>query len=203
MDNPNLFEQFLFEAPGDDPPDVPDDTGTETDTGPPDMPEDTGDDDMPDIGDGEDDADDGPPDIGDEDDYGGGDDEGYGGDEGGDENEEGKDENKDLHLDDKVSAVMNMTLYQRFLSLLNTISSHQSMINTNSDVLYTINPQAFNDNQKALSKLEENIRIYLTDLFVNENYSKNLLFFNKCLNLLKLLDDTFGRNIRKGVKDIE
>ena len=40
-----------------------------------------------------------------------------------------------------------------------------------------------------VKRLDENIRLYLKNSFINENYSKNLLFFNKCLNLLKLLND--------------
>ena len=52
-------------------------------------------------------------------------------------------------------------------------------------------------------QLDENIRLYLKDIFLNENYSKNLLFFNKCLNLLNILNKIFSQKIRKGIKDAE
>lgn len=104
----------------------------------------------------------------------------------------------DLGIDDKVSAIMNMNLYQRFISLLTSIGSQITSIKNNSDVLYTLSEDSV-DIVDSLKKLDENIRLYLKNTFINENYSKNLLFFNKCLNLLKLLNDVFDEKVRKGI----
>lgn len=194
----NIFEKFLFEAPGDEvppdmvdqaPPDVP--AGAENDE-PPDMPEEAP------LGDDTGDmaADDGPPDMPEdlgEDDFSG------------DMPEDGTDNPDDqlqnLGLDDKVSAIMNMNLYQRYLALLNTIGGQLTMIKNNSDMLYTLSADSL-DIIESLKKLDENIRLYLKNSFLNENYSKNLLFFNKCLNLLKLLNDVFDSDIKKGIHTI-
>ena len=132
----NIFERFLFEAPEDDippdmvdngPPDVPD--GAENDE-PPDLPEDDlgGDDagvsdDMPDM----------PDEFGEEDFN----DEGMSEDMP-DEGESNGNNLQNLGLDDKISAIMNMNLYQRFLTLLNTIGNQLTMIKNNSDILYTL-----------------------------------------------------------------
>lgn len=185
----DFFEHFLFEAPGDDP-----DTGS--DDGPPDVPDNAGDapgpPDIPDIG-GDDSGDDSPPDLGDG---------GFGDDtELGDDSGEGDNPNKDLGLDEKISATLNRDLYQRFLSLLNKITGQLSMLKSNGDVLFTLSPESL-DIVGSLKRLDENIRLYLKNTFLNENYSGNLLFFNKCLNLLKLLNDVFDSNIRKGIKDM-
>jgi len=120
--------------------------------------------------------------------------------------EEGAEENpddklKNLGLDEKISAIMNMNLYQRYLSLLNTIGGQLTMIKNNSDILHTLSADSL-DIVESLKKLDENIRLYLKNSFLNENYSKNLLFFNKCLNLLKLLNDVFDSNVKKGIKTI-
>lgn len=193
---PNIFEKFLFEAPGDDvppdmvdaPPDVPE--GAEND-GPPDMPTDDigGDDGMS--------LDDGPPDMPDE----------FGGDEFGtddmsaDGSENPDDQLQNLGLDEKISAIMNMNLYQRYLSLLNTIGGQLTMLKNNSDILHSLSADS-TEIIESLKKLDENIRLYLKNSFLNENYSKNLLFFNKCLNLLKLLNDVFDSNVKKGIRTI-
>lgn len=193
---PNIFEKFLFEAPGDDvppdmvdaPPDVPE--GAEND-GPPDIPTDDvgGDDGMG--------LDDGPPDMPDE----------FGGDEFGtddmsaDGSENPDDQLQNLGLDEKISAIMNMNLYQRYLSLLNTIGGQLTMLKNNSDILHSLSADS-TEIIESLKKLDENIRLYLKNSFLNENYSKNLLFFNKCLNLLKLLNDVFDSNVKKGIRTI-
>ncbi len=196
--NLSLFEKFLFEAPNEDPPDAP------AATGPPDMPADAASQDgPPDMGDfGGDDAggDDGGgmPDMGDMGDDGG-DDGGFGGDTGGDEGQGDQEGTDQLQLDDKVDAIMNMQLYQRYLSLLNTIGSQLTMIKNNSDVLYTLSAESI-DVIESLKKLDENVRLYIKNSFLHENYSKNLLFFNKCLNLLKLLNDVFDGNVQRGIK---
>lgn len=194
----NMFERFLYEAPGDDPPD----TSPPTES-PPDVP-----DNPPEIDQGDNLED--PPeiDLGDDNDGGGfGDsppdmDDSFGTDDGSMNNETNdtgdENQNKDIGLDEKISAIMNMNLYQKFLSLLNTIAGQQTMLKNNSDILYSLSPESL-DTIDSLKKLDENIRLYLKNYFLNENYSKNLLFFNKCLNLLKLLNDVLDKNVRKGI----
>lgn len=198
--NVNIFKQFLFEAPEDEgtPPDM-------VDNPPPDIPEGAENDEPPDLpaddGMGSDTGDmDEPPDIPDdfsEDEFS---DDGSIDDGGTEENPDDKLQN--LGLDDKVSAIMNMNLYQRYLSLLNTIGGQLTMIKNNSDILYTLSSDSL-EVITSLKKLDENIRLYLKNYFINENYSKNLLFFNKCLNLLKLLNDVFDSDIKKGIKAID
>lgn len=186
----DLFQQSLFlEAPGDEgeastdaqpadppaddaPPDIPDDVGTESDNdAPPDMPD-------------EDPSNDGLGDTGFDD---------------GQQQEE-EDPNKTMKLDAKVSTVMNVNLYQRYLTLLNTINTQLSMIKNNGDMIYTLSDQT-SSIIASLKKLDENVRLYMSNIFLEENYSRNLLFFNKCLNLLKLLNDSFDASIQKGIKD--
>jgi len=184
-----LFQQIILEAPGDE--DPPPDMGAVEEASP-DIP-----DNPPDMDMGADsEGDDAPPDInmGEEDDFG---DSG-----GGFEGEEGQEDQPDLNVDEKISAVMNMNLYQRYLSLLNNIGNQLSMIKNNSDMLYTLSSESL-DIISSLKKLDENIRLYLSNYYMNENYSKNLLFFNKCINLLKLLNEIFDKNIRKGIKAME
>lgn len=200
MDNMNsdLFGKYLFEAPEDDqapdvaaanisdPPDVPDEAPSTDDESPPDMADD--------IDDG---SDENPPDI--SDDAGGEfDDSGFE-DNLGDENNQS---DNNLGLDEKISSIMNMNLYQRYLSLLNQIANQLSMMKNNTDILHTISPESI-DIIDSLKKLDENIRLYIKNSFLNENYSKNLLFFNKCLNLLKLLNDVFDKNVKKGLTSIK
>lgn len=194
----SMFEKFLYEAPGDDPPDAP------PADSPPDVPaEAPADSDPPDIPDdaGADIADDGPPDMPPDGEDGFGDEGGFGDEEVGNGGE-GNENPEDLGLDDKVSAIMNMNLYQRFLSLMNTIGAQLTMLRNNGDVLYTLSSSSL-DTVESLKKLDENIRLYLKNTFLNENYSKNLLFFNKCLNLLKLLNDVFDKNIKKGINSMK
>lgn len=194
-----LFRKFFFEAPGDD-----DDAGG-TDDATPDTPEDVsadapndtsidnnttsddlgGNDDIDDTTGG----DDAPPDI---DDDGSDDDTGY------DDSEEIAKEN--MHLNDKTSAILNVRLYQSFLNLITDISSHLTILEDNRDIFNSLSKDS-TDIIPALKKLDDNIRIYLSDTFANERYEKNLLFFNKCLNLFKLLDDKFSDQISKGIKE--
>ena len=202
----SIFEQFLYEAPGDDPP--PDTAPAEEDTGgaPPDIPDEapSEDNDPPDMGDdfgGDDTNDDSPPEMGDEGDDGFGDDMGFGDDSEDNTDQEGND-GSNLELDEKISSILNMNLYQRYLTLLNTIGSQLTMIKNNSDILFTLSKDSLSIVEK-LKKLDENIRLYLKNSFLHENYSKNLLFFNKCLNLLKLLNDVFDKDVRKGIKGTE
>lgn len=193
----NIFNRWLMEA--DEPPSM-DDGGGE-DTGPPEM-----DDPSADADTGGDDGG-APPDMGDDfgSEFGG--DEDMGGDDFGGEDEEGGDGSQQLELDEKISAIMNEKLYQRFLAMLNNINSQITMINNNNDVLFSLvsnsnsgSPEDYNEIVSSLKKLDENIHLYLDNKFVHENYSKNILFFNKCLNLLKLLNDSFDEKIQKGIK---
>ena len=115
---------------------------------------------------------------------------------------EGQDLNQLLNLPEKVSAIMNLKLHERFLNLLNTIGSQLQSIKNNADVLNALAKDSI-DIVNHLKRLDENVRLYLRNNFINENYSKNLLFFNKCLNLLKLLNDAFDRDIHKGIRDVE
>ena len=204
----SLFDRVMFEAPGDEtPPDIPSEGTSPPDAeppevidtnneGPPDMQEEEGASppDFDDGGGGE------PPDMGGDlgDEQQG--DEGFGDEQPAEGDEQ--DPNQNLNFNEKISAIMNMNLYQRFLSLLNNIGGQLSMINNNSDMLYTLSNDSL-DIIESLKKLDENVRLYLTNYFLNENYSKNLLFFNKCLNLLKLLNSIFEKNINKGIKSME
>ena len=192
----DLFERFLFEAPEDDPPDM-------TDSTPPDIPDDMGSDDAPpDIDDGGDvGMDDAPPDMGEEESFTD-DDGGFGDDMGDDEGDEnsGDENSANMGLDDKISAVMNAKLYNQFLSLLSRITTQITSMNNNADVLFVISPDTL-DTSKSLKQLDENIRDYLKHEFPNANYSKNLLFFNKCMNLLRLITDAFNKTIQKGIKE--
>lgn len=204
MESSSLFAQYLTEAPDDTPPDV---AANDSGGGPPDIPDDPpmADDGPPEMDDGgmDDGMDGGPPDMGDDDggfDDMGGDD--FGGDEDNPDGDGEGGENGAPELDEKVSAILNMNLYQRFLGLLSTIGSQLSMIRDNSDILFSISKDSLKTSSN-LKRLDKNIRLYLKNSFVHENYSKNLLFFNKCLNLLKLLDDVFNKDITKGIKDSE
>ena len=198
----NIFEKFLYEAPDEEPPDA----AQAADTGPPNIPDGAGTDptppDMPDTDAGGTDdtgAMDAPPDMGGDDDFGDAAmDDGTG--EESENNQEG--EQPIEGLDEKVSAIMNQQLYQKFLSMLNTIGSQLSQLKSNSDILYAISPESL-EIKEQLSKLDENIRLHLKNSFLDDNYSKNLLFFNKCLNLLKLLNDNFSNQIKKGIKAVE
>lgn len=194
----DLFGKYLFEAPDDQPPDVALD-----DSNPPDIPDEPPvDDGPPDIsdttGDNIDTTDDGPPDISD----------GIDGDFDNQDSEEeiGNDVNSsienNLDLDEKISAIMNMNLYQRYLALLNQIAAQLAMMKDSTDILHSVSPESVNIID-SLKKLDENIRLYIKNTFLNENYSKNLLFFNKCLNLLKLLNDIFDKNVKKGLNSMK
>ena len=196
MSDLSLFEQWMFEAPGDDPvPDVPAEP-----TGAPDMPEDT----TP--------AND-PPDLG-GDDIDGGDPPDFGGDEGGDEPPEfgdeeddsyddtGEDQQQDLNnmgLDDKVSAILNLNLYQSYLELLTQIGTEMTSIKNNWDLLHAITPD-IEEVSKSFKALDENIRLYIDNKYLDERYETNLLFYNKCKNLNKLLNDKFDKMIHKELK---
>lgn len=189
----SLFEQWMFEAPedevppdeameapaddaGGDPPDISDD--------PPDISDDGG---SVDVGD--------PPDIGDDgmDDYS---DIGDNPDEGGEENSP-----KDMEVDEKLSAVLNVNLYQHYTELLGQIDAQLVSIKNNSDILYSISKD-IGEVINSLKKLDENVRLYINNNFTNGRYEENLLFYNKCKNLYKLLNDKFDNLIHKGIKEV-
>lgn len=187
-----FFKQYLTEAPEDDsPPDAqeapPDDSFDMGD--PPDLPSDDGGGDISED----------PPDLG------GGDDDGGFGDFGSDDNESedgGDNQTNPMELNEKISAIMNHKLYQRFVQLLGSVKGKISEIKDNSDILYTISPDCIQV-VKRLQSLEENIKLYLRNKFVNEDYGKNLLFFNECLNLQALLSLIFDNAIKKGIKHVD
>ena len=110
------------------------------------------------------------------------------------ENEEPQEE--PLQVSEKISLAMNASLYQRFLTLLNTVNNQISSIKGNNDIIYAISPTSL-DTIEPLTKLAENISLYLANSFLDCNYSKNRLFYNKCINLLKLLDNIFTKELRK------
>lgn len=180
----NIFERYMFEAPEDEAPpdeapaDEPVETPADDDTPPPDMDDGGGDD----AGGYDDDA---PPDMM-------GDDEAFG-------DEEPEDPNQDLKVDEKISSIMNVHLYQTFLTLVTDINEQIVTIKNNTDMFYSLSNESL-EIIAPLKKLNENIRLYLKNNFVGERYEKNLLFFNKCMNLYKLLGDKFNAQISKGIK---
>lgn len=168
----SLFERVFFEAPEDDPPDM---TPPAMDDAPPDMG--GADDPPPDIDPGDMDMDAGDGGFGYEDDA-----------------EDGDVEN--LNFDDKISIIMNQRLYERFIKLHMTLKNQLKIFNKNMDLIDAISDK--NDSiLTSLTKLNENVEEYMSEYFMNENYSKNLLFFNKCINLYNLLQKTFDKEIKR------
>jgi hypothetical protein len=170
----SLFEQVIFrEAPEDETP--PADA----------MP---ADDAPPDTGGGAGGDLDAPPDI---------DDAGFGDDAGDELGGDSEGEEEEVEISEKISLVMNANLYQRFLTLLNTVTNQLASLKGGNDIIYAFSPKAL-ETIEPLGKLGDNIRLYLSHNFLDSNYSKNLLFYNKCLNLLKLLNETFSSELKKG-----
>lgn len=129
--------------------------------------------------------------------------EDFGGEGGGENSEENsEDDPANMKFDDKISNVMNMNLYQRFLNMLNSITSQVNTIKDNTDIFNALTKDA-SDLVPSLQKLDENIRLYLSNFFLNENYSKNLLFFNKCLNEYNLHRELFTKEIKKTMRNVE
>lgn len=192
-----MFDRIFMEA-DDAPPDMPAETQ--------DAPADMGGNDPPDMG-VEDQSGDAPDDMGggmedppDLSDDGGGD---FSDDNGmDDESNNDSDNSNNIEFDEKISRIMNMNLYQRYLALLNNINGQLTMLKDNSDVLYAVSEDSL-DIISALKKLDENVRLYLKDYFIQENFSKNRLFFDKCLNLLNLLNEIFQKKIEKGIKHVK
>lgn len=188
MDNPSLFNRLFTEAP-DDPPDITSSEDTPAEDAPAEeAPPDT---DAPDTN-PEETGDEPPPDIDSEDNPFGTDDMGATNDI---PNEEGTADAP--NVSEKISIIMNRGLFQKFLTLLNTIGLQISSIKSNSDILFSLSEGVI-EILKALEKLDENIRLYLSNIFEDENYSNNLLFFNKCVNLLTLLNEDLDKNVSKG-----
>lgn len=142
-------------------------------------------------------------DFGGDTDLGGGDDSfdtGFGDDSS--SSDEGEDGEKEPSFGEKISNVLNSKLYQRYLSLLNRVENQILCIKNNLDIFNILCKESC-DTMEILKKLSENIRIYLNEFFLKENYSKNLLFFNKCINLYKLTNDQIVKLIKRVNKDKE
>jgi len=190
----DFFKQVLYEAPGDEAPADPPAEMPAVDNSPPDsMPDASPADDlgspppeMPDVG----------SDDNSSDDMGGGMDD-FGSDD--DSNNDNSKEKKNLEIDEKISNILNKLLYDKFLTLLNQIGSQLSNIKNNNEVLHTLVPN-LGELTEQYKRLDESIRLYINDSFLYENSSKNLLFFNQCLNALKLLNDRFSDEINKGTR---
>lgn len=184
----SFFEQVLLEAPGDETP--PEDVSPEPtqDAGSPP--------DMPDIGGGDNqDGEESPPDMQDDTQP----DDDFGSDFGSDDNDQQNDQDQNnLGIDEKISNILNKLLYDKFLTLLNQIGSQISNIKNNNEILHSLVPN-LGEISEEFKRLDESIRLYINDSFIYENSSKNLLFFNQCLNALKLLNEKFSHEINKGI----
>lgn len=197
------FSRWMFEA-DDAPPDINLGSDQGDDSPPPDIGDDLsneqGSDDMPpdlnmdDTGGDFDDTS-----FGDE----GMDDAGFGEDESGegDDSNNQEDNPDNMNLPEKVSAIMNNQLYQRYLSMLNSVGTQISQMTDNGDVLFSLMKDGYSELLNKFKKLDENIKLWMKNNFINSDYSKNLLFFNMCLNLQSLLNESFNKKIKKGVKE--
>ena len=192
----SMFDRIFLEA-DDAPPDMPADASPPPDSGgtdPPEMDDGSDEDPMdtpPDVG-GDETGE--PPDLSED---------GFGEeDQGMEDQPQEEDPNTNIEFDEKISRIMNMNLYQRYLALLNNINGQLTMLKDNSDTLYAVSEDSI-DIISALNKLDENVRLYLKNYFIQENFSKNRLFFDKCLNLLNLLNEIFQKKIEKGLKHVE
>lgn len=197
------FYRWMFEA-DDAPPDINLGSDQADDSPPPDISDDSsneqGSDDMPpdlNMNDTSGDFDD--TSFGDE----GMDDAGFGEDEsGGEDASNNQEDNPDnMNLPEKVSAIMNNQLYQRYLSMLNSVGTQISQMTDNGDVLFSLMKDGYSELLNKFKKLDENIKLWMKNNFINSDYSKNLLFFNMCLNLQSLLNESFNKKIKKGVKE--
>ena len=167
----SFFEQVLLEAP---------------DAGPPDMPNaDEGDALAGEVA---------PPDM--QDDAPAEDD--FGSDFGSDDDQQNDQDQNNLGIDEKISNILNKLLYDKFLTLLNQIGSQISNIKNNNEILHSLVPN-LGEISEEFKRLDESIRLYINNSFIYENSSKNLLFFNQCLNALKLLNERFSHEINKGI----
>ena len=193
----SFFDKYFVEEGEDAPPadtgggdsgGAPPPEAPPADDGPPEMPTDLGG--GGDMGGGTDDM---PPGM---DDFGGDDSSGDTSSGGGGEDDGNK---KEPTFAEKISNILNSKLYQRFISLLNRIENQLLSIKNNFDIFNIICSES-TDHIDILKKLSENIRLYINEYFINESYSKNLLFFNKCLNLYKLTNDELIKVVKHGIK---
>lgn len=177
----SLFGQLFLEAPEDDiPPDIeaPADAPATEEAAPDDTPPEEG---IP--------TDDAPPDIdaeATEDMFGS------------DDTATEEQPKEDITVSEKISNIMNRGLFQKFISLLNTIELQISTIKSNSDVLFSLSEKCIQV-MKGLEKLNDNIRLYLSNQFEDTNYSENLFFYHKCSNLLSLLNDDLDKAVSGSV----
>ena len=184
MESKDIYK-FLFEAPGDE-----DEATTEApeetppaDDNPPDMGDDVAaDEPMDDEG-----GLDGPPDIGD--DFG---------DEDSFTDDTGED-TQNLTIDEKISSILNVNLYKNYLSLLSDIGTQLNTIKNNIDIFQAISDKT-EETVTAIKNLDKNLRTYMMDTFQDERYENNMLFYNKCKALYKLLNEKFEKDIRKSIK---
>ena len=191
-DELSFFKQVLYEAPGDDAPANPPaempPTDTNNDSPPDSMPDMSSDDaggappDMPGMG-GEDEGSD---DMGGMNDFGS-------------DDEQNDDEKKNLEIDEKISNILNKLLYDKFLTLLNQIGSQLSNIKNNNEILHAIVP-SLGELTEQYKRLDESIRLYINNSFTYNNSSKNQLFFNQCINALKMLNEKFSHEINKSTR---
>lgn len=125
-------------------------------------------------------------------------------DQGGDQqnNGEGGDKKGEPEFSEKISNILNVKLYQRYIQLLSKIENQLITIKNNTDI-FTILFKSSGDSIDILKKLDENIRLYIKYYFVKENYSKNLLFFNKCINLFKINNDLLNKSMKHNSSDLE
>lgn len=105
---------------------------------------------------------------------------------------------EDITFGEKISNILNKKLYQRYLTLLNRIENQLLTIKNNLDI-FTLLISDNDSNVNVLKKLNENIRTYINEYFANEDYSKNQLFFDKCINLYKLTNEELTKVMRKNI----
>ena len=190
----NIFWQVMFEAEGDEQQEA---APEETSEDPPDI---GGDEYASDDGgaDANVDNSDAPPDMG-GDEFSS--DDSFGDEDGSDDSGEEKEteDSAPVGLDNKVSAILNAGLYKKNLALLSELTLKRNTIKDNIDVIRTLDPDAMEISEN-LQRLEDNIREYNDHTFLDENYSKNRLFYDKCLNMYNLLCQRFRDQMAKAIK---
>jgi len=188
MNKEDMYK-FLFEAPGDEDEPTTDAPAEDapTDEAPPDM--NTTDEGGTDVDVTDDPGDNGPPDI----DMGNDDfDSDFSSDEGSTEN---------ISVPEKISAILNVNLYKNFMKLISDIGTQLNTIKHNIDMFNALTPTT-SDTVDQFHKLDENVRLYMTTKFRDERYENNQLFYDKCKTLYQFLNEKFGKEINKGIKNI-
>lgn len=99
-------------------------------------------------------------------------------------------------FDKKISDTLNRNLYQHYISLKKTINQELTMTEDNLDF---IDPEVLKDTNlvEILKKLSSNMDLYLMNNFLNNDYSKNVFFYNKCLNMVNLVNIEFSKALKK------